>query len=1715
LNKGKEKMKKHSHIIKTLVLVPFTFSLLTTGLVAAERGGGSNMPGPLYRMDTGNFDGNRIYDDLENNGMIVSHRISGHSGMEWPKDTHLYINYASGIWVAGKVGGDIRTAVGEYGPEFVSGPWGGDASSSDHKLYKVNKSDLANPLASDDFQNWPADLGAPWVDNDGDGVYTPMPAGADHPEFIGDQVIWWVMNDGDLAQHSIFNTLPVGIEMQVTIWGYNRPDAFGDMMFVKALIINKGGSDVTETIIGLWSDPDLGYAGDDFVGCDTTLSLGYCYNDGADADYGTAAPAIGYDFFQGPIVPSVGDTAFALGRSIPDFKNLGMSSFTKYINGDPVYADPNDAIEAYNYMSGYLRNGQPYINSATGEPGMFVHPDDPNDNTDANDDVWVDSDDHASGDRRFLMNAGPFTLKARSDVDEDNGAGLDSQEVVFGILIAQGADHLSSVTLLKQIDVLAQTAYDVQFALPPAPQPPVVTYSTQAHEINLMWDNAQESYTADDDIDKQPLAGATTEVWETQAFADITSTSTIRYVMVDTTANSYDTLAVYNPDMIYPHPVIIAGVSVEYDTTYYMEEVLVETITEYTDIATEYKFEGYNIWQFNNATGFGSKKLVATFDKINDIMEIQDEVFDAARGENVLVTVQHGSDSGVRNHFTITKDYLGGGIPLKTNRAYYFAVTAYGYNEYGIPKTLEGAPDVLTIRPAISTEYDVNAVGEENLSDEDGELEHTSGVSDGSVEVLVVDPFQVTGHDYEVEFYNQLYYKDSLDVWQLDTGSGKIMDVTGSHILATASEQADGTIDIDLTFKMVSSTGAWVDGIIVALPADIVINNATDVVCNGGPIDDASATIDGQIVSWGLPSGTYTEWGCFAGNEELTINVASFDPPITLAWEIYDDAYGVTDDDGVYHPELIMDAYGITEINSISEIYVWSYGTAERQTLVLWKLTDVETNSVRAERQTVVGGVDLLTGDTYGDGDDAGWLFVDGLKLRVSGAPFHALKSDPTWDESGGTISPAFSFVETFVDANSNLSYDHAESYDDIGVDNLADAFEAGYVGKDKENLDPSEDNFSLQSCSDGESGTKTDCEANNYCVEDETAADEAACVSGGSCSDATQVTETDCLNGGLCSFDQFDNESECAAYGECSNCSTTLTTQAECVDAGYAWTAGAWSTTSCSDSQYDNVVDCESNFSCTDHLEITSQTDCEAAGTCTDAQYTNQSDCEAAAVCSDSQHTNETDCLAPGICTDNASETLAACEDNGYHWISVNQWSSNAWTSYVWEINVWGPVNTWTSNSWLAYVWDGGNPLLSEGNGVWDSYPNPEPYDDVDSSESYTLGVDTFDDYGTDGFRDANEPGYTVAYTDPAGDNYDADSNPEGTEGNLQYDVGEGFDDADNNSSWTDAEEWTDTNCNGAFDAGYPADGNWMNWSWIGPFTNWWGGGTTIAGNAYVKVELRFVEMQSYEDANGDGVYSNGDPYTWNMDDPNSGYADMYLTWGPGNYTGWNPVPYSAWNMDTTPATQLHTVQRDRDNNGRWDGVRSGNYNYIWITSVPFTGESYFDGSSDEKDWMTAIDGAGAPAYYTADLDITNITNMLARSGVITFVPARDNLPGETFRFSTKGALAKSFNVNEIKVWPNPYFGYNPEERTPLERMMQFTHLPNENCTIRIFNLAGELVRKIKHDNGTQYEVWDLTNNFNIPVASGMYIAHIETDYGDKILKLAVVQPEERIDVY
>jgi hypothetical protein len=279
------------------------------------------------------------------------------------------------------------------------------------------------------------------------------------------------------------------------------------------------------------------------------------------ANNSTDTPAVGYDFFQGPIVAGAEtDTAFAFGKRIPGYNNLGMTSFAKYINGDPVYTDPNDVSEVYYYMQGKMRDGSDYPIEATGG-SPFVHPGTPSEDTGSSDDVLVDPDLHASGDRRFLMNTGPFNMAAG-----------DSQEVVFAIMHAAAGEAKASVDYLKQVDLLAQLAYDIQFALPASPPNPVVSVTSLKDQVLLSWDNAAESYNQIDVIDKLPVPVAFDTTFQT-IIVDVITT------IIDTTIDGTDTT-----------------ITTTVDTTYeYVQEVVsIDTTFEGED--TYFNFEGYNVY---------------------------------------------------------------------------------------------------------------------------------------------------------------------------------------------------------------------------------------------------------------------------------------------------------------------------------------------------------------------------------------------------------------------------------------------------------------------------------------------------------------------------------------------------------------------------------------------------------------------------------------------------------------------------------------------------------------------------------------------------------------------------------------------------------------------------------------------------------------------------------------------------------------------------------------------------------------------------------------------------------------------------------------------------------------------------------------------------------------------------------------------------------------
>jgi len=123
-----------------------------------------------------------------------------------------------------------------------------------------------------------------------------------------------------------------------------------------------------------------------------------------------------------------------------------------------------------------------------------------------------------------------------------------------------------------------------------------------------------------------------------------------------------------------------------------------------------------------------------------------------------------------------------------------------------------------------------------------------------------------------------------------------------------------------------------------------------------------------------------------------------------------------------------------------------------------------------------------------------------------------------------------------------------------------------------------------------------------------------------------------------------------------------------------------------------------------------------------------------------------------------------------------------------------------------------------------------------------------------------------------------------------------------------------------------------------------------------------------------------------------------------------------------------------------------------------------------------------------------------------------------DIYRYETTAAKEDAEKVanelGKVSVVPNPYVAAAIWEQKPYlqsgrgERKIYFINLPTE-CTIRIYTMAGELVKKLEHHesvyNGAQS--WDLLNLDNLEVAYGVYIYHVETDNAETIGKFAVIK--------
>jgi len=452
------------------------------------------------------IDINQIYMWMSNNGMGSHDPRTDGSGFYWPGGAEATIAavFADGLIWGAKIGREIRVNGATYRYGLQAGkilPDGtaDDPSNSRYRVFKIRKGWENLPAGptrdayEKDYNEWPMEDGAPYEDIDGNGEYTP---GVDLPKFIGDQVLWCVSNDLDASRSTYtYGTLPMGLEQQMTVFGFNRTGDLGDMVFKKYTLINKGNLTLNDMYLGYWSDTDLGFAGDDFTGCDTVLSLGYTYNgdNNDEGYYGANPPALGYDFFQGPIVPALAtDSAKFLGNWKKGYRNLPMTGFTFYINqAGTIYNDPElgtaaGSVQFYNYLTGYLWNGDPFVDPNTGNQVDYVLSGDPVEGT-----GWYEGPGWPGGptadDRRHLMCSGPFTM-----------APGDTQEVVVAILIARGSNNINSITELKRKDLAAQIAYDLDFNLTPAPDAPRISAFADDGEVTLYWEDNSENY---DEID--------------------------------------------------------------------------------------------------------------------------------------------------------------------------------------------------------------------------------------------------------------------------------------------------------------------------------------------------------------------------------------------------------------------------------------------------------------------------------------------------------------------------------------------------------------------------------------------------------------------------------------------------------------------------------------------------------------------------------------------------------------------------------------------------------------------------------------------------------------------------------------------------------------------------------------------------------------------------------------------------------------------------------------------------------------------------------------------------------------------------------------------------------------------------------------------------------------------------------------------------------------
>jgi len=148
-------------------------------------------------------------------------------------------------------------------------------------------------------------------------------------------------------------------------------------------------------------------------------------------------------------------------------------------------------------------------------------------------------------------------------------------------------------------------------------------------------------------------------------------------------------------------------------------------------------------------------------------------------------------------------------------------------------------------------------------------------------------------------------------------------------------------------------------------------------------------------------------------------------------------------------------------------------------------------------------------------------------------------------------------------------------------------------------------------------------------------------------------------------------------------------------------------------------------------------------------------------------------------------------------------------------------------------------------------------------------------------------------------------------------------------------------------------------------------------------------------------------------------------------------------------------------------------------------------------------------PTYFSWFFGFDDVAYNPSVGDVFTIEGPLMNSPDDVFSFSADGindAKAK-MQLSNIKVVPDPFYAHAIDwEQREGDQKIEFQNLPDV-CTVRIYTLAGDLIKTLEHNDGTGTEPWNLLSDRQQQVASGIFIYHVESQYGDRVGRFAVVK--------